>query len=172
MPIFHGRLGATLTSSERIFRPIVEGASSAAFENVVNFERATKEGARVRTLLEVNNAIATNLNIRDLLRATSGCLRAYFKHDFSALALYDDKTDSLHVHAFDRAGMPDSVIVFYERYLNTPYFMRGDETKTGKTETKIDLLAIRRVQLRIDRELKAHRAQDGLNRQVERPDQG
>jgi quercetin dioxygenase-like cupin family protein len=35
MPIFHGRLGATLTSSERIFRPIMEGASSAAFENVV-----------------------------------------------------------------------------------------------------------------------------------------
>ena len=51
-------------------------------------------------------------------------------------------------------------------------FRIGDETKTGKTETKIDLLAIRRVQLRIDRELKAHRAQDGLNRQVERPDQG
>lgn len=34
-------------------------------------------------------------------------------------------------------------------------FRIGDETKTGKTETKIDLLAIRRVQLRIDRELKA-----------------
>ena len=51
-------------------------------------------------------------------------------------------------------------------------FRIGDETKTGKTETKIDLLAIRRVQLRIDRELKAHRAQDGLSLQVERPDQG
>ncbi|CUU17180.1 hypothetical protein CDS [Bradyrhizobium sp.] len=34
-------------------------------------------------------------------------------------------------------------------------FRIGDETRTGKTETKIDLLAIRRVQLRIDRELKA-----------------
>jgi len=30
----------------------------------------------------------------------------------------------------------------------------GETVKTGKTETKIDLLAIRRVQLRIDRELK------------------
>jgi hypothetical protein len=29
-----------------------------------------------------------------------------------------------------------------------------DEVKTGKTETRINLLAIRRVQLRIDRELK------------------
>jgi hypothetical protein len=34
-------------------------------------------------------------------------------------------------------------------------FRIGDQLKTGKTETKIDLLAIRRVQLRIDRELKA-----------------
>lgn len=34
-------------------------------------------------------------------------------------------------------------------------FRIGDAVKTGKTETKIDLLAIRRVQLRIDRELKA-----------------
>lgn len=34
-------------------------------------------------------------------------------------------------------------------------FRIGDETKTGKTETKINFLAIRRVQLRIDRELKA-----------------
>jgi hypothetical protein len=33
-------------------------------------------------------------------------------------------------------------------------FRIGDEVKTGKTETRIDLLAIRRVQLRIDRELK------------------
>jgi hypothetical protein len=34
-------------------------------------------------------------------------------------------------------------------------FRIGDTVKTGKTETRIDLLAIRRVQLRIDRELKA-----------------
>jgi hypothetical protein len=36
-------------------------------------------------------------------------------------------------------------------------FRIGDQLKSGKTETKIDLLAIRRVQLRIDRELKAAR---------------
>jgi hypothetical protein len=33
-------------------------------------------------------------------------------------------------------------------------FQIGNEIKTGKTETKIDLLAIRRVQSRIDRGLK------------------
>lgn len=33
-------------------------------------------------------------------------------------------------------------------------FRIGDEVKTGRTETRINLLAMRRVQLRIDRELK------------------
>jgi hypothetical protein len=33
-------------------------------------------------------------------------------------------------------------------------FRIGDKVKTGKTEAKLHLLAIRRVQLRIDRELK------------------
>lgn len=33
-------------------------------------------------------------------------------------------------------------------------FQIGDEVKTGKTETNLSLLAMRRVQLRIDRELK------------------
>lgn len=33
-------------------------------------------------------------------------------------------------------------------------FRIGDQVKTGKTETRINLLAIRRVQLRINREFK------------------
>jgi hypothetical protein len=38
-------------------------------------------------------------------------------------------------------------------------FRIGDEVKSGKTETRISLLAVRRVQLRIDREVrKAERA--------------
>lgn len=102
------RESAFAEADAELLRQIADPVAIAV-ENVLNFERATKEGARVRTLLEVNNAIATNLNIRDLLRATSGCLHEYFKHDFSALALYDEKTDSLHVHAFDRAR-PDTDI--------------------------------------------------------------
>ncbi|TPQ33375.1 hypothetical protein C2U70_19445 [Bradyrhizobium guangdongense] len=54
-------------------------------------------------------------------------------------------------------------------------FQIGDKVKSGKTETKIDLLAVRRVQLRIDRELKAIgetlAGQGPLNRPLE-PDLG
>ena len=38
-------------------------------------------------------------------------------------------------------------------------FQIGDLVKTGRTETRINLLAMRRVQLRIDRELKKANAQ-------------
>ena len=34
------------------------------------------------------------------------------------------------------------------------HFRIGDQVKTGRTETRISHLAVRRVQLRIDRELK------------------
>ena len=34
-------------------------------------------------------------------------------------------------------------------------FRIGDRVKTGKTETRINLLAIRRVQIRINRELRS-----------------
>ena len=74
-----------------------------AVENVINYERATKEGARVRTLLEVNNAITTTLDLRELLRATSDCLRRYFRHDLAGLALYDAESDQLRVHSLDLA---------------------------------------------------------------------
>jgi hypothetical protein len=37
-------------------------------------------------------------------------------------------------------------------------FRIGDRVKTGKTETNLNLLAIRRVHLRIDRELREQRA--------------
>ena len=49
-------------------------------------------------------------------------------------------------------------------------FRVGDKVKTGKTETRINLLAIRRVQQRIDRELKgAARASSVASEQL--PDQ-
>ena len=42
-------------------------------------------------------------------------------------------------------------------------FRIGERVKSGRTETKIDLLAIRRVQLRIDRELKRSAGHEGSN---------
>ena len=74
-----------------------------AVENSLNFEHAQRERERAETLLQVNNAITTSLNLHELLRATSDCLRRYFKHDLAGMALYDAESDQLRVHSLDLA---------------------------------------------------------------------
>lgn len=85
-----------------LLRQIADTVAIAA-ENTLNFEHATKERERAETLLQVNNAITTSLDLRDLLRATSDCLRRYFKHDLAGMALYDAESEQLRVHSLDLA---------------------------------------------------------------------
>ncbi|HEU0254066.1 MAG TPA: GAF domain-containing protein, partial [Pyrinomonadaceae bacterium] len=80
----------------------IAGQIAIAFQNSLNFQRSTKAKERTQTLLEASNAIATNLDLRELLRTTSSCLRRYFNHDVTGLALYDESTDKLMVHGIDR----------------------------------------------------------------------
>jgi formate hydrogenlyase transcriptional activator len=80
----------------------IAGQIAIAFQNSLNFRRATKATERTQTMLEASKAIATNLEFRDLLRTTSSCLRRYFNHDVTGLALYDESTNKLLVHGIDR----------------------------------------------------------------------
>ena len=90
-------------SEERVELLIhIAGQLAIAMQNSLNFDRATKAKERTQILLEANNAIATSLNLRDLLKTTSACLRAYFDHDVAGLSLFDDSKKKLIVHAMDR----------------------------------------------------------------------
>jgi formate hydrogenlyase transcriptional activator len=80
----------------------IAGQVAIAFQNSLNFHRAKKAQERTQTLLEATNAITTTLDLRELLRVTSSCLRGYFNHDVTGLALYDEDTNTLLVHAIDR----------------------------------------------------------------------
>lgn len=57
------------------------------------------EAERAQILLEINNAVASSLDLRDLFRATAGCLCQYFRHDFAGMALYDEQSGQLRVHS-------------------------------------------------------------------------
>ena len=74
-------------------------------ENALNFLRAERERDRAQLVLEAGNAIVSNLDLRDLLMATSRCLRKYFKHEFFGLSLYDEESGELRVYALDT--LPD-----------------------------------------------------------------
>jgi formate hydrogenlyase transcriptional activator len=56
---------------------------------------------RARVLLEINNAIVSHLDLEQVLRAVSDCLRREIKHDFAGLALYNEELKELRLHALD-----------------------------------------------------------------------
>jgi formate hydrogenlyase transcriptional activator len=85
----------------------VAGQIAIAVANALNFEEARKERARVETLLEINNAITTHLDLQELLLATSECLRRYFKNDVTGMALYEPELNQLRVHTLDAARPED-----------------------------------------------------------------
>lgn len=68
-------------------------------ENALNLRTAKRERDRNRLLLEVNNAVASNLDLRQLLRAITNCLRAVIPHDATALAVWDEEIKQLRMHA-------------------------------------------------------------------------
>ena len=59
------------------------------------------ERDRSQLLLEINNMLVSNLNLRELLSSISVCLRRAIPHDVASLALYDAKTNSLRVTALE-----------------------------------------------------------------------
>lgn len=58
-------------------------------------------GERAQVLLEINNAIASHLELAPLLKAVSECLRKALPHDFAGLAIYDPEIGQLRVHGLD-----------------------------------------------------------------------
>jgi formate hydrogenlyase transcriptional activator len=61
----------------------------------------TRERDRLRLLLEVNNAVVSHLDLRDLLRAISAFLQQLVPHDMSSIALYDPQGNGFRAVALD-----------------------------------------------------------------------
>src|SRR5262245_47500784 len=61
-------------------------------------DELSRELARFRLLLDVNNAVASNLNLHELLQSISTALREAVPHDVTGLAIYDEKIGKLRIH--------------------------------------------------------------------------
>ncbi|MBS1788145.1 MAG: sigma 54-interacting transcriptional regulator [Acidobacteria bacterium] len=92
-----------VTFLEKVTRQV-----AIAVDNALNFEQArtaqqalASERDRSQLLLEVNNAVVTILDLKKLLQTVSTRLRQVLHHDFAILALYEEETKSLRVHALD-----------------------------------------------------------------------
>lgn len=82
-----------------------------AVENALNFERARqaerevrRQFERERLMLEINNAVVSQLNLKDLVRVISSCLRETLRPDVTGISLYDPETNQFRAYMFDLPG--------------------------------------------------------------------
>ena len=118
--ISHGRALGTLsvislheaafTEDDAILLNQIGMQVAIAVENALNFDSARsaerqmmRERDRSQLLLKVNNAVASHLDLDELLKAISACLRNVVAHDFAGLALYDASCRQFRIHALDFA---------------------------------------------------------------------
>ena len=94
--------------AELAFMRQVAKQVAVAVDNVLHDESAQlaqqqlkHERDRQQLLLEVNNAVVSNLGLDDLFTAVSACLRKVIKHDGSSLVLYEPETRRYRVHVLD-----------------------------------------------------------------------
>ena len=113
----HRRIGSIAVASKRAdaysgeevrFLSLVAGQAALAIDDALNFEasqiaqtKLQRKNERLKLLLEVNNTIVSNLELRDLLRAISASLRALMKCDGVSIALPDHESRQLQVYALD-----------------------------------------------------------------------
>jgi formate hydrogenlyase transcriptional activator len=119
---------------------------AVAVDNAINFEsvrsaerRAARDRDHSQLLLEINNAVASHLDLRQLLRVISPCLRKVIHHDFAGLVLYDAESKQLRAHALDFPGEKD---VFEEGVI---FPMEG--TPSGLAFTTRQTVIVRNLEL-------------------------
>jgi formate hydrogenlyase transcriptional activator len=106
----HQKLGALNLWSEEIgayrdidlnFAQLVAAQIAVSVETQFQREQIARERDRSELLLQVNNTLVSNLNLRELLSQISSALGTVMPHDAAALTLYDASTNELRVAAFD-----------------------------------------------------------------------
>ena len=90
------------------FLGLVARQVAVGVDNALNYQDAQtlqqqlgRERDRLRLLLEINNAVVANLDLRELFAAISSSLRRVMHHDYTSLALIDAGANQLRLHAVD-----------------------------------------------------------------------
>ncbi len=119
---------------------------AVAVDNALNYQNAQlyqrqlkQERDRQRLLLEINNAVVSHLNLRDLLRAISACLNKAIPHDAAGLALYDPDLRQLRSYALDFPTNQDFI------GMGVPIPLEG--TPTGRAFTSRKAVLVHRLDL-------------------------
>ena len=89
---------------------------AVAVDNTLNFEKAEKyqkqlarERDRLQVLLEITNALVSELDVRELFPSITACLRRVMPSEYSSLALLEQGGGSLRNYALVFEGNPDII---------------------------------------------------------------
>jgi len=115
----HQKLGVLNIWSDRVgayddfdleFAELVAAQIAVAVEGQCYQNKLSRERDRSQLLLEINNTLVSNLNIRELISAISMCLNRVLPHDAAGLALYDPAINKLRVTALEFPAYDDVFI--------------------------------------------------------------
>jgi formate hydrogenlyase transcriptional activator len=91
---------ALFSRTARLVAVAVDNALN--FQSVQSYQRQlAAERDRLRLLLEINNAVVTQLDFRQLFQQIAASLRRVLQQDYLSLALYDRERQTFRVHALD-----------------------------------------------------------------------
>jgi formate hydrogenlyase transcriptional activator len=102
---------AKFVESDMPFLRRVANQVAVAIDNARHFEESQRyqaklgrERDRLQMLLEVNNAIASQLELPEFLRAVSECLQRVIRHDFVSITLHEPERDRLKLLVMNFPG--------------------------------------------------------------------
>jgi formate hydrogenlyase transcriptional activator len=128
---------------------------AVAVDNALNFqdaqvyqEQLSRERDRLRLLLEVNNALVSTLDLRELLKKIADCLRRVIRHDYTALALHDPARGEMRLTALD---FPEGKGLIQEEMTVPLQGSAGGEVFVTRKPLLVDLLNIGRFDAPIAR---------------------
>ncbi|MGH6635572.1 MAG: sigma 54-interacting transcriptional regulator [Gammaproteobacteria bacterium] len=117
-PVFASLQEAAYDEVDLQFLQQVAKQVAVAVDNALNYQgvqryqqELSRERDHLRLLLEVNNAVVSNVDLKPLFAAITGSLRQVIQHEYTSLALYDADSHRLRLHALD---FPDGKGLIHE----------------------------------------------------------
>jgi formate hydrogenlyase transcriptional activator len=110
MSTAHRRLGSLVLASRHTnaysdeevrFLSLVVNQISLALDDALNFQASKRAQERLELLLELNNGVVSNLDLRDVLRAVSASIRRVMRCDGVGVALPEPGGRRLRLFALD-----------------------------------------------------------------------
>jgi formate hydrogenlyase transcriptional activator len=110
-------------------------------ENAFMAEVLSKERTRLETLLEVNAALVSSLNVQKLFQEVSVSMRRMLRQGFTQLALYDESANAMRIYAMDvvnnRDFVPPETLVPVSECPSGIVFRQGEPRLFSRTDLEL-----------------------------------